>query len=140
MRAPGGSKVPRKILIIDDSPLVLEVTRSALEHAGYIVSTATTLDAFEQERRTPPAPDLILVDVQMPEVFGDDLASTVRGAYGELAPIVLLSSLDDAELSERARTSEAHGWISKRAGLDALLAKIAEVLGAEATKGGAKPS
>lgn len=123
-----------KILIIDDSPLVLEVTRSALEHAGYIVATATTLDAFEQERRSPPPPDLILVDVQMPEIFGDDLASTVRGAYGEEAPIVLVSSLDEAELGARARQAEAQGWVSKRAGLDALLGKITEVLAAQGKK------
>lgn len=122
--------MPHKILIIDDSPLVLEVTRSALEHAGYSVSTATTLDTFEQARRADP-PDLILVDVQMPEAFGDDLALTVRGAYGETAPIVLLSSLDDDELTARAKYASATGWVSKRAGLDALLAKITEVLSAK---------
>lgn len=119
--------MPPRILIIDDSPLVLEVTRSALEHAGYVVATATTLDSFEHERRAEP-PDLILVDVQMPEAFGDDLALTVRGAYGETAPIVLLSSLDDEELNQRAQYASATGWVSKRAGLDALLKKITEVL------------
>jgi len=133
--------VQRKILIIDDSPLVLEVTRSALEHAGYVVRTVTTLDAFEEERRTPPAPDLIVVDVQMPEAFGDDLAMTVRGAYGERAPILLLSSLDDAELARRAQAADASGWVSKRAGLDALLGKITEVLdGGGRGNGGERPS
>lgn len=117
---------PRKILLIDDSPLILEVTRAALESAGYQVATAMTLDAFEEHRRRDP-PDLIIVDIQMPEIFGDDLASTLRGAYAERAPIVLLSSLDEDELQRRAEESGAHAWVTKRAGMPALLAKVREL-------------
>ena len=53
---------PRNVLIIDDSPLVLELTRSVLEAEGYLVTTATDLDSFEAARRRT-MPDLILVDV-----------------------------------------------------------------------------
>lgn len=118
----------RNVLLIDDSPLVLAFTKSVLETAGYSVATATTLDSFEEERRRVP-PDVIVLDVQMPEMFGDDLASTLRGAYGETAPIVLLSSLDAEELAIRAKESGAHGWVTKGSGPTALLSKIAEVLG-----------
>ncbi len=120
---------PRKILLIDDSPLILEVTRAALESAGYQVATAMTLDAFEEQRRREP-PDLIIVDIQMPEIFGDDLASTLRNAYGEPAPIMLLSSLEEEELQRRADESGAHAWVTKRAGMSALLAKVKELFGA----------
>jgi DNA-binding response OmpR family regulator len=129
MRLPGVIAVPHRILVIDDSPLILELTRRALEGAGYDVATAMTLGAFEAERhRTPP--DLIIVDIQMPEIFGDDLALTLRGAYGEKAPIVLLSSLDEEELAERASYAGARGWVTKKAGLEALLAKVAEIFAA----------
>lgn len=117
---------PRKILLIDDSQLILEVTRAALEGAGYQVATAMTLEAFEEHRRREQ-PDLIIVDIQMPEIFGDDLASTLRGAYGEPAPIVLLSSLDDEELERRAQESGARAWVTKRAGMPALLAKVRSI-------------
>jgi DNA-binding response OmpR family regulator len=117
----------RKILVIDDSALILEVTRAALEQAGYSVVTAMTVEAFEEERRRTP-PDLIIVDIQMPEIFGDDLAQTIRGAYGEKAPILFLSSLPDEELAARAEDAGVDGWISKRAGMDALLAKVRAVL------------
>src|SRR4051812_43147446 len=99
-----------------------------LEKAGYEVATATNIDTFEAERKKAP-PDLIIVDVQMPEIFGDDLASTLRGAYGEAAPIVLLSSLDEEELSSRAAEAEVNGWVTKKAGPGALLAKVTEILG-----------
>lgn len=116
-----------KILIIDDSPLILAMTRLALEQAGYAVSTATDVDTFEAERRRAP-PDLIIVDIQMPEIFGDDLAQTIRDAYGEQAPIVFLSSLDGEELARRAEEAGARGWISKRDGMPALIAKVRQIL------------
>lgn len=118
----------RSVLIIDDSPLVLELTRSVLESEGYAVTTAIDLDSFDAARRLA-APDLILVDVQMPEAFGDDVALTLRGAYGEKAPILLLSSLDDAELERRAAYADVTGWVSKKDGFEALIAKIHELLG-----------
>ena len=120
--------MPRRVLLIDDSALVLQYTRSVLEKAGYEVATAMTVDAFEQERAAR-APDLIVVDVQMPEVFGDDLASTLRGAYHVTSPIILLSSLDEKELAERCAEAAIEGFVSKRAGSAALLAKVREVLG-----------
>lgn len=118
----------RKILIIDDSPLVLELARYALVDEGYDVSVATTLDEFEALRRSAP-PDLILVDVQMPEAFGDDLTALLRGAYSVRVPIFLLSSLGEEELAVRAAAAEATGFISKRAGLDKLVARVHEAVG-----------
>lgn len=120
--------MPRRILLIDDSELILEVTKKTLEGAGYEVGVAMTVTAFENERREHP-PDLIIIDVQMPEVFGDDLAGALRGAYKVTTPMILLSSLDEDELARRAAEAEIEGWVTKRSGPDALLAKVREVLG-----------
>jgi DNA-binding response OmpR family regulator len=117
-----------RVLVIDDSALVLEVTRAALESAGFDVDIALDVSAFEEKRRSI-APDVIVVDVQMPEAFGDDLASTLRGAYGVQVPILLLSTLPDEELATRARAAEATGYVSKRDGLGSLVARIQQVLG-----------
>jgi len=117
-----------KILVIDDSALVLEVTRSALESAGFEVDTAIDVTSFEQKRRAN-APDVIVVDVQMPEAFGDDLASTLRGAYGVDVPILLLSTLPNDELAARALAADATGFVSKRDGLQSLITRIRDVLG-----------
>lgn len=118
---------PKRILVFDDSPFVLELTQSALERAGYSVATAIDLDAFEQARAAIQ-PDLILVDVQMPEAFGDDVASTLRGARGVKIPILLVSNLDERELARRAAEAEVDGWISKRAGLQELVRRVKELL------------
>jgi DNA-binding response OmpR family regulator len=117
----------KRILVFDDSPLVLEVTQAALEREGFDVTTAADLTSFE-ERRSAIAPDLILVDVQMPEAFGDDVASTLRGAHGVRVPILLVSNLEAGELARRASEAEASGWISKRAGVHELVRRVKELL------------
>ena len=101
----------KRVLIIDDSPLILEVARSMLEDNGFNVAVAMNVTDFEKARRADP-PDLIIVDIQMPEMFGDDLAQTIRGAYGEKAPILFLSSLEEPELARRA--TEANGRAARR--------------------------
>lgn len=121
----------RRILLIDDSPLVLELTRSALESAGFEVDAAENLDAFEASRAARP-PHVIVVDVQMPEAFGDDLAATLRGAYGVDVPILLLSSLPEAELARRARLADVWGYVSKTAGLPSLVSRVKEALATSA--------
>lgn len=118
---------PKRVLVLDDSPLALELTQAALEREGFQVVTALDLVAFEARRAEAP-PDLILVDVQMPEAFGDDVATTLRGARGVRTPILLLSSLDDHDLAHRAAAAEVDGWISKRAGVDELVRRVREIL------------
>ena len=123
------STAPSKghVLLFDDSPLVLQVTREALEAAGYQVSVAKDLTEFEGQRE---GVDLILIDVQMPEAFGDDVAMVLRGAHGVKTPIYLFSMLDEADLAEKARAAEIDGYISKRAGVEALVERINAILGA----------
>lgn len=117
----------RRILVFDDSPLVLAMTRAALEGAGYHVETALDLNTFEAHRTTNE-PDLILVDVQMPEAFGDDVAATLRGYRAVKTPIMLVSNLDRAELARRAEEARADGWISKADGVAELVRRVKEVL------------
>jgi len=120
-------RAAKRILIIDDSPLVLELARAALESAGYEVAIAETLESFEEHRKGA-RPDLILVDVQMPEVFGDDLAATLRGAYGMTLPILLLSSLSEDDLASRSEAANINGYVCKSAGVNVLLARVNEFL------------
>lgn len=124
------SERPR-VLVIDDSELVLEVARFALESAGFDVDVALNVMAFEEKRSAKP-PDVIVVDVQMPEAFGDDLASMLRGGYGVSVPILLLSMLPHAELASRAQAAEVWGYVSKRDGLGMLVTRVREALAEQA--------
>jgi DNA-binding response OmpR family regulator len=127
--AGGGQR--RAVLVLDDSPLILTVTRFALEAAGFEVAAAEDLATFER-LRAAFSPDLILVDVQMPEAFGDDVVSTLRGWHGVRVPILLVSGLEEAELARRARAAEASGYVLKEAGMTALVDRCKALLGSAA--------
>src|SRR6187551_1398605 len=103
----------RTILVIDDNAVVLEVTRSTLEQAGFRVVTrdraSGAIVAVLHER-----PDLVLLDVNMPNMTGDSLADALgrtRATRGTL--VVLYSSLPANALRMKALASGAHGFIQK---------------------------
>jgi DNA-binding response OmpR family regulator len=115
------------ILILDDSEVVLDVARKYLEDAGYTVLTASTIDRFEELHKSS-SPDLILLDVQMPELFGDDIGLVLRTVRRVKARIVLFSTLDDDELEQRAREAQLDGFISKNSGFVALVSQVQKFL------------
>ena len=117
----------KRILLMDDSEIFLEVARRALVEAGYEVVTACDLESFQQARQKTPA-DLVLMDVQMPEAFGDDIAMTLRFAHDVDTPIYLLSSLSDKELEERAKDAHIDGYISKNIGMDRIVEQVRRIL------------
>jgi two-component system OmpR family response regulator len=121
------NEAPKRILVMDDSALVLEMTRFALERVGYAVSTARTLEELEAQRAQEP-PDLLLIDVQMPEAYGDDVAMVLRAVRGVNVPILLFSCLDEAELARRAVEAEVDGYVPKRAGIGAVIERIRALL------------
>src|SRR6187551_234091 len=103
----------RTILVIDDNAVVLEVTRSTLEQAGFRVVTrdraSGAVVAILHER-----PDLVLLDVNMPNMTGDSLADILgrtRATRGTL--VVLYSSLPANALRMKALAVGAHGFIQK---------------------------
>jgi len=103
----------RTILVIDDNAVVLEATRSTLEQAGFRVVTRDRANgavvAVLNER-----PDLVLLDVNMPNMTGDSLAdilSRTRATRGTL--VVLYSSLPANALRMKAMAAGAHGFIQK---------------------------
>ena len=119
----------RRILLVDDSPMALELGKLALESAGHQVLTACDLAELEHHAAHAEV-DLILMDVQMPELYGDDVAMVLRGVRGVSTPIYLLSSLSADELAERAHSAEVDGFITKSGGPSALVARVNEILGA----------
>jgi two-component system alkaline phosphatase synthesis response regulator PhoP len=117
----------KRILIVDDSPLLLDLAKEALERAGYSVLIAqdfSQLASLQEHGRV----DLILMDVQMPELYGDDVAAVLREVRGVKTPIYLLSSLTAEELAKRASAADIEGYICKRDGIDALVERVSQIL------------
>ena len=123
----------KRILLMDDSAIFLEVTSTALRSEGYEVTCVSSLKELDAVREQ--GSDLVLMDVQMPEAFGDDIAMTLRHAYNVAAPIYLLSSLEETDLAERVEWAKVDGFISKNRGLAAVVGEVKKIL--ESAPGGA---
>jgi DNA-binding response OmpR family regulator len=118
-----GVTAKQRILLIDDSVLVIEAVSGGLEDDGVEVEGVSDLATIDQSQGFDRF-DLILIDVQMPAMFGDDVAMVMRQGRSVETPILLLSSLPDAELAMRAKEAGVDGFISKRRGVDGVLAEI----------------
>lgn len=125
---PAAPRARKKILVVDDSPMILELARDALETAGF--EAFATSDLGEMGRLLErESPDLILLDVQMPEAYGDDVANVLRGLRHVTVPVLLFSILDEAQLAERARAAEVDGYIHKGAGLTEMVRRVRALVG-----------
>ncbi len=120
-----GQRKPR-VVVIDDSRTVLATTKLALERAGYMVLTATDPSLLDPDQVA--VADAVVVDVNMEQVFGDDVVGYFREQWGIAAPIYLYSSLPIGELRARAEAAGADGAVCKADGVDALLAQLATAL------------
>jgi two-component system OmpR family response regulator len=80
------------ILVVDDDPQIREVVRFAVGREGFRVCEAgngrDAIEVFERER-----PDLVILDILMPEMDGTDVCRAIR--RGSTVPIIFLSSKDD---------------------------------------------
>jgi DNA-binding NarL/FixJ family response regulator len=112
---------------MDDSPVVLEAARAALAVAGFSVQTAATLAELERQL-AKGSPDLLVLDVEMPEMFGDHIGAVLRQMRGLKMPIYLWSDRSAAELACRAAESQLDGYISKDDGPEGVVRKARKVL------------
>lgn len=117
------------ILVVDDSEVVLSVTKSVLEEAGYRVVTlakATGLVSLILAER----PALVLLDVNMPALSGDTIARICAGTARTTGTLVALhSSLDDASLQRLVRESGADTYIRKSGSSYAFVRQVRELIG-----------
>jgi two-component system, cell cycle response regulator len=88
------SRLGRRILVVDDTPVNLKLARSTLEPFGYTVLSAQSVpDALEILKREPP--NLILSDIHMPGLDGYDFLRVVKtDSQWEAIPFVLISSAE----------------------------------------------
>ena len=107
----GISGVGKKVLILDDDPLVLAATQLRLSEMGYQVSTRDQVLGTSQWV-VKNRPWLLLLDVMMPAMSGTELAHFLR-RRGIDAHIILHSSKEWGELQRLARATGALGAIRK---------------------------
>jgi two-component system KDP operon response regulator KdpE len=116
---------PLRVLIVDDEPPIRKLLRMGLSTQGYRVIEAadgrTSLDLMREK------PDLIILDLGLPDMQGLELLRTMRGR-DENVPIVVLSSRADEVAKVQALDLGADDYVTKPFGMDELLARIRAAL------------
>src|SRR5512137_58707 len=114
----------KKILLLDDSAITLEMEKAVLEDRGYEVAVASNLIEF-QAALDAFQPQVILTDLMMPDISGKDIVRVLKQDFHtERIPIVLFSSKPDEELAEIAEQAGADGYLSKSNGIEKLVDTI----------------
>jgi DNA-binding NarL/FixJ family response regulator len=102
----------RSVLIVDDHDGFRTQVRALLDAAGYEVVGEAGDGISGVAEATRLEPDLVLLDVQLPDMSGFDVARRLRD-HGTEPAIVLISSRDRADYGSRIERSGADGFISK---------------------------
>jgi len=122
------SKRRQKILIVDDNAEVVEILQLALRQAGFAVATASDgLTALKRARISQP--DLVLLDLVLPELDGFSVCETLRRDRATAnIPIIMLTGLS-SELNRYAGLDcGANDYLAKPVDLPRLLGRIRTLL------------
>ena len=116
------------MLVVDDEPLVREVSKDILEHHDFEVLTATDgREALEVFRQQPETFRAVVLDQTMPVMDGEEAFRQIRDIDPEA--VVLLMSGFSGRISEQLATEGLAGFLPKPFRPDDLVRKIKEVLG-----------
>jgi two-component system KDP operon response regulator KdpE len=119
------SAAPLRVLVVDDEPPIRKLLRMGLSAQGYQTLEApngkAALELLEQ------APDLVILDLGLPDVQGLELLRTIR-ARNESVPIVVLSSRGDEAGKVAALDLGADDYVTKPFGMEELLARMRAAL------------
>jgi two-component system, OmpR family, KDP operon response regulator KdpE len=130
------SAAPLRVLVVDDEPPIRKLLRMGLNAQGYQILEATNgKTALEMLGQ---APDLIILDLGLPDVEGHDLLRTIR-ARNESVPIVVLSSRGDEVGKVQALDFGADDYVTKPFGMDELLARMRAALRHQLQTHGERP-
>jgi CheY-like chemotaxis protein len=124
--------VPR-ILVVDDTPALLDIVRKTLETEGYLVSTCLE-SRYAVEMALAFRPDVIMLDVVMPEVSGWDVLAALRSDHDFSSTPVIVCTAYVAEamgrLAELKGPDQHLGLLPKPFELEELVEVVASVTAA----------
>jgi two-component system, OmpR family, response regulator len=122
------NQVPaRRLLVVDDEETIRELLCGSLRFAGYeVIGAGTGAEALRAA--VTARPDLVLLDVMMPDGDGFEVARRMRSAGGPEVPVIFLTARDAVDDRLAGFEIGADDYVTKPFILDELLARIRAVL------------
>ncbi|MDP2876854.1 MAG: response regulator, partial [Holophaga sp.] len=120
---------PSLILLVDDEPTIRSILRQGLENAGYkVIEAADGVDGFGAFVRHRSSISMVLLDLTMPRMGGDEVFSEIHRLAPEV-PVVLMSGYSQREATEAMNVVGLAGFLAKPFSVREALAVVNRVLG-----------
>ena len=121
------SDPPARILIVDDEPVVVEFARRVLQSAGYRTMTATSGDEALKLCTEQGIPDLLVTDMKMPRMEGDELATRLRQREPDLK-VLYLTGFADLLFKNKELLWDGEAYLEKPCTIGGLLEAVSLLL------------
>lgn len=116
-----------KVLVVDDHPMVLEGMKSMLQQIGFVEMTGTACNAYEAlENIKTTFPDIVITDINMPEISGIELTLKIRKEYPSVRVIAMSTFKERSYISQMIQNG-ASGYLVKSASKEEIEAAILSV-------------
>jgi len=120
----------KRVLMVDDSPTVVQAAYDELEELGYLVEVAYNgREAIGYLEQNPnDLPDLIVMDIEMPKLSGDEATKIIRANPAwKHVPVIALTGKSPESMAEFL--SLFNNYLVKPFGFDQMLALVKEIMG-----------
>lgn len=123
-----------RILVVDDEAVVVEFADRVLQDAGYKTMTATSGDAAIKLCEAQGLPDLLLTDLKMPRMEGDELASRLRKREPDLK-VLYLTGFADQLFRNKQTLWDGEAFLEKPCTISGLLEAVSLLLHGQVSRG-----
>ncbi len=120
----------QKVLVVDDSPTLVKFVSFSLKSNGYeVVGASDGMDALEKVSSIDGAVDLVITDLNMPNIDGYELIATLRKTPKfAKTPIIILSSEEEEEDKVKGRKVGADSYLVKPFKASVLIDEVTRLL------------
>jgi two-component system, OmpR family, response regulator len=118
------------VLVIEDDPDILKLLQIFLKLEGFETRIASNRDEIVAAFRAPPLPDLVLLDIRLPDINGFDVLARMRQHPAmKVLPVIMLTAEATREAVLKGLVGGADGFVTKPFQIDRLVKAVNTVLG-----------
>jgi two-component system, OmpR family, response regulator len=118
------------VLVVEDDPDIINLLQICLKLEGFETRTASNRDEVISAFRAAPLPDLVLLDVRLPDVDGFDILTRIRQYPAmKTLPVIMLTAEATREAVLKGLVGGADGYVTKPFQIDRLVKAVKTVLG-----------